>query len=74
MRHDFAQKNPNTVLTVLAATLAAEQHIFTQTEKAIDGYLEWTQAKDRAAAAIDINAYLPLANRNLRFAPDGFMI
>ena len=72
VRKDFAQKNPNTVLAVAAASMAAEQQLWPQKDKAIDGFLEWAQVKDRDAASIEVNAYLPVANRSMRFAPDGW--
>ena len=72
VRKDFAQKNPNTVLAVAAASLAAEQQMWFQKDKAIDGFLEWAQSKDRDTAANEVNMYLPVANRNMRFSADGW--
>ena len=72
VRKDFAQKNPNTVLDILAASLEAQQDIYTMTDKAVDGFTEWTQAQDKTAAEKEIHDYLPVGNRNMRFSPDGF--
>jgi NitT/TauT family transport system substrate-binding protein len=72
VRKDFAQKNPNTVLAVVAASMEALQDMYTMTDKAIEGYATWTQAADKADAKREIDKFLPLANRNLHFAPDGW--
>jgi len=72
VRKDFAQKNPNTVLDILAASLEAEQDIYTMTDKAVDGFAEWTQAQNKSDATKEINDYLPVGNRTMRFSPDGF--
>jgi NitT/TauT family transport system substrate-binding protein len=71
VRKDFAQKNPNAVLNILAASMEAEQYLVTTPEKAVDGYVTWTQA-DQSTARDEIDSYLKLANRNLRFAPEGW--
>jgi hypothetical protein len=52
--------------------MEGEQEIYNQTEKAIDGFAEWTQAKDRSGAAKEINDYKKIGNRDLRFSPEGF--
>lgn len=72
VRKDFAQKNPNTVLDILAASMEAEQDMYTMTDKAIDGFTEWTQAQNKDDATKEVHDYLPIGNRNLRFSPDGF--
>jgi sulfonate transport system substrate-binding protein len=72
VRKDFAQKNPNTVLDILAASLEAEQDIYTMTDKAVDGFAEWTQAQNKDDANKEIHDYLPVGNRTMRFSSDGF--
>jgi len=72
VRKDFAEKNPNATLAILAASMEGEQEIWNQTEKAIDGYAEWTQAKDRSGASKEIDDYKKIGNRDMRFSPEGF--
>ena len=72
VRKDYAQKNPNTVLDILAASMEAEQDIYTMTDKAIDGFTEWTQAQNKSDAEKEVHDYQPIGNRNLRFSPEGF--
>jgi NitT/TauT family transport system substrate-binding protein len=71
VRKDFAQKNPNTVLDILAASMEAEQYLVNNPDKSLDGFMSWTQ-DDEPTAKGEIAAYLQLANRNLRFSPDGW--
>lgn len=64
---EFMEKNPNTVLALVAADLEATQRMFTDTEKAIDSFAKWTQAKDRAQPEKAVNSFLKLAQRDLRW-------
>lgn len=52
--------------------MEAEQDIYAMTDKAIDGFTEWTQAQNKDDATKEVHDYLPIGNRNLRFSPDGF--
>jgi hypothetical protein len=60
------------VLDILAASLEAEQDIYTMTDKAVDGFAEWTQAQNKDDANKEIHDYLPVGNRTMRFSSDGF--
>jgi len=64
---EFMEKNPNTVLALVAADLEATQRMFTDSEKAIDSFAKWTQAKDRTQPEKAVKSFLKLAQRDLRW-------
>jgi NitT/TauT family transport system substrate-binding protein len=72
VRSDFAQKNPNTVLDIVAADMAALQDMAADPNKAAEGYLKWIGTGDLAKAQTQINLYLPLAIRNMEGPADGW--
>ena len=52
-RTDFLQKNPNTTLNVLAATVRAQNYMWTNNADAVKPFTDWSQRKpDDAASAI----------------------
>jgi ABC-type nitrate/sulfonate/bicarbonate transport system substrate-binding protein len=71
---DWVQKNPNTVLALVAASLEAQQRMFTETEKAIDSYASWTQTTERPKAESAVKDFLKLARRDLRWNKEGWEI
>jgi ABC-type nitrate/sulfonate/bicarbonate transport system substrate-binding protein len=69
---DWVRKNPNTVLALVAASLEAQQRMFTETEKAIDSYASWTQTTERPKAESAVKDFLKLARRDLRWNKEGW--
>jgi NitT/TauT family transport system substrate-binding protein len=75
MRKDFYEQNPNTVLAIVAASLEAQNRLFTDTPAAIDAFATWTQqTNDRAQAEKFITDYLKIGDRDLRWTQKGFEI
>lgn len=72
VRRDWAAQHPDTVLDVVAASLEAQQRMYTDTDVAIDGFARWAQTKDRAGAAKEVRGFLRVGQRDLRTAPDGW--
>lgn len=70
-RTDFIAKNPNTVLAVVAATLLAQNSIFTDPKTATAKFAEFAQVKPEAAAT-SINAFLSYGSRSMMFTADAF--
>lgn len=70
-RTDFIAKNPNTVLVVVAATLLAQNSIWTDTPTATAKFAEFAQLKPEAAATA-INSFLTYGSRSMRFSADAF--
>ena len=72
VRKDFAQKNPNTTLDLVAANMAALQDEFADPTNAASGYFKWIGTGDMAQAQHQINLYLQLAIRNMEGPADGW--
>lgn len=74
VRKDFAAKNPNTVLVVLAATLEAEQLEIANKDQpdTIASYAKWIGAKDNESAHQELNSYPQVALRSMRWKQEGF--
>jgi NitT/TauT family transport system substrate-binding protein len=72
VRRDFLEKNPNTVLAFTAANLEAMQAVFTQTDKAIESYMNWSQQRDRARAESDIKDFMSYARRDMAWSQAAF--
>lgn len=70
-RTDFIAKNPNTVLAVVAATLVAQNSIFTDPKTAADKFAGFAQLKPDAATTA-INAFLGYGSRSMLFTADAF--
>lgn len=70
-RTDFIAKNPNTVLAVVAATLLAQNSMFTDTKTATEKFAEFAQVKPDAAA-IAMTAFLGYGSRSMMFTADAF--
>lgn len=70
-RTDFIAKNPNTVLAVVAATLLAQNAMFTDTKTATEKFAEFAQVK-ADAAAIAMTAFLGYGSRSMMFTADAF--
>ena len=71
-RADFIAKNPNTVLAAVAATLLAQNAMFTDTKTATDKFAEFAQLKPDAAATA-MNAFLGYGSRSMMFTADAFI-
>jgi ABC-type nitrate/sulfonate/bicarbonate transport system substrate-binding protein len=70
-RTEFIAKNPNTVLSVVAATLLAQNTMFADTKTATDKFIEYAQVKpDAAKTAMD--AFLGYGSRTMMFTADAF--
>jgi ABC-type nitrate/sulfonate/bicarbonate transport system substrate-binding protein len=68
---DFIQKNPNTVLVVVAATLEAQNSIWTDPATAAAKFADFAQIKpDVARAAID--DFQKYGSRTMAFTDDAF--
>lgn len=72
-RKEFMDKNPNTVLAVVAANLEAMQNLYTNTDRAIESYARWTQ-QDPARAGSIIRTFLQFPQRDLRWTKEGMEI
>ncbi|HVA24697.1 MAG TPA: ABC transporter substrate-binding protein [Chloroflexota bacterium] len=72
VRKDFAQKNPNTVLDLVAANMAALQDMVADPNKAAAGYFKWIGTGDLPQAQNQIKLFLPLAIRNMQGPADGW--
>ncbi len=69
---DFIQKNPNTVLVVVAAALEAQNSMWTDTKTAITKFAEFTQVKEDAAAT-RVNDFLTYGSRAMLFDQQAFI-
>jgi len=72
VRKDFAQKNPNTVLDLVAANMAALQQMYADPNKAADGYFKWIGTGDLPGAQNQNKLYLELGLRDMRGPADGW--
>ncbi len=72
MRQEFIDKNPNTVLALVAALLEAQQLLYSDTDKAVDAFQKWAQIQDRAAAEKTVKQILPYMRRDMRWSKEGF--
>jgi len=70
-RTDFIQKNPNTVLNVAAATVRAQNYIWTNNSDAAVKFAEWTQQKPDAAA-LAVKQFLDYGLRSMIFTEEAF--
>ncbi len=70
-RTDFIAKNPNTVLAVVAATLLAQNAMFSDTKTVTEKFVEFAQVKPDAAA-IAIAAFQGYGSRSMMFTADAF--
>jgi len=70
-RTDFIQKNPNTVLVAVAATLEAQTAMFKDPKAAAEKFAAWAQVKPEAAAS-SINAFLGYGSPSMKFTDDAF--
>jgi ABC-type nitrate/sulfonate/bicarbonate transport system substrate-binding protein len=71
-RTDFIAKNPNTVLVVVAATLLAQNSIWTDTPTATAKFVEFAQVKPEAGATA-VNAFLTYGSRSMTFTADALV-
>lgn len=70
-RTDFIQKNPNTVLNVVAAAVRAQNYMWTNNADAVPKFVEWTQQKP-ADAQIAVKAFLDYGLRSMIFTEEAF--
>ncbi len=74
LRREWIEKHPNATLAIVAATLEAQNMIWTQPDKAVDSLVKWTQAKDRAKAEEQVKAFQKTGRRDLRWSKDAFLL
>ena len=70
-RTDFLAKNPNTVLVAVAATLEAQNSIFTDTTTATAKFVDWAQVKPDAADMV-MKDFLTYGSRSMMFDTTAF--
>lgn len=70
-RADFAQKNPNTVLNVVAAGVRAQNYFWTNNEDTATKFVEWSQAKPETATTV-VKAFLDYGLRSMIFTEEAF--
>ncbi len=68
---DFLQKNPNTVLVVVAATLEAQQKMWTDAPTASTKFAEFAQIKPDAALAA-VKDFQNYGSRSMKFTAEAF--
>ena len=72
VRKDFAQKNPNAVLDLVAANMAALQDEYADPNQAAAGYFKWIGTGTLPDAQNQIKLYLKLGLRDMRAPADGW--
>jgi NitT/TauT family transport system substrate-binding protein len=72
MRREWMEKNPNTVLALVAGALEGQNAIWTQTESAIDSFAKWTQTTDRSKAEVQVKEFLKTGRRDMRWSKEGW--
>ncbi|HEX5241476.1 MAG TPA: ABC transporter substrate-binding protein [Candidatus Limnocylindrales bacterium] len=70
---DFAQKNPNTVLDVVAAALKAQNYMFTNNQDAIQPFSDWSQ-QSVADATPQVTGFLQYGDQSMGWTDDAFTI
>lgn len=70
-RTDFIQKNPNTVLDVVAAVVRAQNYMWTNNADAAVKFADYSQQKPDAAAAA-VKAFLGYGLRSMIFTEEAF--
>jgi ABC-type nitrate/sulfonate/bicarbonate transport system substrate-binding protein len=69
---DFIQKNPNTVLVAVAATLEAQQKMFTDVDTASAKFAEFAQIKPDQAKDL-VKDFASYGSRSMQFTADAFI-
>ena len=70
-RTDFIQKNPNTVLDVVAAAVRAQNYMWTNNADAAPKFADWSQAKPDAAA-LAVKQFPDYGLRSMIFTVEAF--
>lgn len=70
-RTDFIQKNPNTVLDVVAAAVRAQNYMWTNNADAATKFADWAQQKPADAASV-VKAFLDYGLRSMIFTEEAF--
>lgn len=70
-RTDYIQKNPNTVLNVVAAAVRAQNYMWTNNADAVKPFIEWTQQK-QADAENAMKAFPDYGLRSMIFTVEAF--
>src|SRR2546428_13280727 len=70
-RTDFIQKNPNTVLDVVASALRAQNYMWTNNADAATKFADWAQQKP-ADAASNMKSFLDYGLRSMIFTEEAF--
>lgn len=72
MQKSFIDQNPNTVLAITAANLAAMQMLFEGDQETVTkAYMEWSQLDEDTAKA-SLEGFRSVAQRDLRWTQDGY--
>ncbi|HEX5466514.1 MAG TPA: ABC transporter substrate-binding protein [Candidatus Limnocylindrales bacterium] len=75
VRKDWAAKNPNTILRLIAALTEAQKVVFTDPDLATQKYMEFTQLDhDTSAAAIAACADGSACNKGFTFSADNLVL
>ncbi len=69
----FLQKNPNTALVVAAATLEAQQKLFTDPEASAKEFAKFAQVQD-AAALNAVKTFATYGSRTMTFTEDALLL
>ena len=70
-RADFIQKNPNTVLNVVAGAVRAQNYMWTNNADTAKYFADWTQQKPADAEA-NVKAFLDYGLRSMIFTEEAF--
>ena len=70
-RTDFIQKNPNTVLNVVAASVRAQNYMWTNNADAAVKFADWAQQKPADAANV-VKQFLDYGLRSMIFTEEAF--
>ncbi len=69
---EYAAKNPNTMLAMVAAVLEAQQRAIASPEQMAQSYAAFAQITDPARPLRDITEYLKTIRRDMRWTPEAF--
>jgi ABC-type nitrate/sulfonate/bicarbonate transport system substrate-binding protein len=74
VRKDWATKNPNAVLNIVGSVMEAQQQLVAQKDDpaVAASFQKWSGEKEVAQSQKELQAYAPLALRNMRWTQDAF--
>jgi ABC-type nitrate/sulfonate/bicarbonate transport system substrate-binding protein len=73
-RKEWLKQNPNTGLAIMAAVLEAQNAIWADTDKAIQGFMTWAQVTDKADATARVKSFVDTGARDLRWHKSGWVV